>query len=130
MSNFPSVENFAEQEFACKCGCKAVDMRPDFIISLQSARNRSSTKFTITSGYRCAKHNATVGGRTTSSHLKGCAADIAADNAPALWDILSSLIAAGFVRIGIGSDFVHVDSDIGKTPRLVWLYPWKEGKDV
>ena len=35
---------------------------------------------------------------------------------------MSSLIRAGFKRIGIGSTFIHVDLDLDKPQNVFWLY--------
>lgn len=96
-------------------------MEEGFLAILDRARGMANTPFVITSGYRCEKHNKEVGGSHTSSHLKGCAVDIAAPDSVARGQILRGLILAGFRRIGIGQDFIHVDSDAAK-PNAVWTY--------
>jgi len=39
-------------------------------------RRAAGAPITVTSGFRCAKHNARVGGAQTSRHMIGCASDI------------------------------------------------------
>ena len=36
--------------------------------------------------------------------------------------ILGGLAEAGFVRIGLGDGFIHVDSDQDKAQPVIWLY--------
>ena len=43
---------------------------------LDDARHKAGVSFVITSGVRCSSHNRAVGGKKSSSHLKGLAADI------------------------------------------------------
>ena len=47
---------------------------------LEPARAKYGRPIVITSGYRCAKLNAAVGGVPKSYHIKGMAADIRIDN--------------------------------------------------
>ena len=64
-----------KEDFQCKCGCGQVkcDSRIfDFIAAL----GRKAMKFNISSGFRCIKHNADVGGVPTSQHIRGVAVDV------------------------------------------------------
>lgn len=98
------------------------NMDQDFLEMLDEARSRAGVPFAITSGYRSEEHNASVGGQRDSSHLKGCAADIVAYTSRDRFLIVTALLEAGFDRIGIGEDFIHVDSDWEKAGNLVWTY--------
>lgn len=89
---------------------------------LDRAREYADTPFIVTSAYRCEEHNKNVGGKPTSSHLKGFAVDISCPTSTARSKILPALIKAGFTRIGIGSNFIHVDDDISKPTNLIWTY--------
>jgi uncharacterized protein YcbK (DUF882 family) len=97
-------------------------MDGNFLDQLDKARGYAGTSFVISSGYRCPAHNKAVGGSETSSHLKGLAADIVVKNSGQRYKILSGLIKAGFNRIGIGSTFIHADTDYLKTLDVIWLY--------
>ncbi len=117
------TKNFSRHEFACKCGCGKDNIDLDFVETLQRIRDLTSYKMKINSGTRCRKHNATkrVGGKPTSSHLKGVAVDIACKSSKKRYELLS-LLGDEFHRIGIGKDFIHVDSDWTKTPEVTWVY--------
>lgn len=100
--------NFSELELACKC-CNMLYYRQDLIDKLEALRKAAGNRpVTINSGYRCAKHNAAVGGVSTSQHLLGKAADIeVAGLAPAKVAELAEKV--GFGGIGLYDSFCHVD---------------------
>lgn len=74
-------EHFKRSEF--KCGCKGkhcdgypVEMNKKVISILEKLREYYGNKpITVTSGIRCKKHNANVGGVSNSAHMDGDAAD-------------------------------------------------------
>ncbi len=73
------TKNFNLDEFQCKCGCKMPfnvekNIR-ELAENLQVLRNKVGG-LTLTNAYRCAKHNAKVGGVKNSQHVKGVAADL------------------------------------------------------
>ena len=98
------------------------NMDEGFLDSLDNARTIAGIPFIITSAWRSPEHNKKVGGTPNSSHLKGLAVDIVADDSRKRFTILQALIAAGFTRIGIAKTFIHVDGDTEKDPRVTWLY--------
>ena len=97
-------------------------MNLEFLKMLDSARHLADTPFIINSGYRTAEHNKKVGGIKSSSHLKGLAVDIKIINSIQRFKILNALLSVGFVRVGIGSNFLHVDFDLTKGQNIIWLY--------
>ena len=112
--------NFKPDEFNCKCGKNKMDR--DFVNKLNEARIISDIPYVITSGFRCKRHNKAVGGTFTSSHMKGLAVDISAKNSRQKFLIVKGLMQAGFTRIGIGENFVHVDDDKEKDKKIIWSY--------
>jgi zinc D-Ala-D-Ala carboxypeptidase len=97
------------------------EMDKEFLFKLDEARMLAGTPFKITSGYRTQKHNKKVGGVKGSSHIKGCAVDIAVNSGLQRSAIVCALIKAGFTRLGIAKTFVHVDLDKEKQ-QSIWLY--------
>lgn len=93
-----------------------------FLSKLDDARKLAGVPFKITSGYRTESHNRRVGGVRNSSHTKGLAADIACSSGTNRFAIVNALIMAGFNRIGIAKNFVHVDLDASKTQFTIWTY--------
>ena len=113
---------FEDKEFNQE-GVIVVDkMNPSFVERLNLARSYSSIPWILTSSWRDDEHNKDVGGKPTSSHPKGIAVDIAAMSSRAKWIIINALIKAGFTRIGIGSNFIHADTDKTKVQNVIWTY--------
>ena len=99
-----------------------LNMDRSFLSMLDNARDIAKTPFKITSGYRTKSRNQIVGGGEGSSHTKGVACDIACSDSRARFIIIQSLLEAGFTRIGIASNFIHVDSDCEKSQNVIWTY--------
>lgn len=93
-----------------------------FIKKLTQARIIANIPFIINSGYRSKSHNAKVGGKKNSSHLKGLAVDIKCTNSRDRYIIIKALLDCGFNRIGINKSFIHVDLDESKSHQVSWLY--------
>ena len=115
------MRNFEMSEFACHC-CGKIVMDETFLEKLDRARELAGTPFKIVSGYRCQAHNIAVGS-TSKNHVHGKAADIAATVGPQRGMILRGLVKAGFKRIGIDKQFIHVDDMTTEgSPESCWLY--------
>lgn len=107
--------HFVEREFACK-HCGRVRVSPHLVQHLERLRALVGRPCNIVSGYRCAEHNAAVGGASRSRHLHGDAADLIRGYAT-----LDQAVAAGFTGIGTrGIYAVHVDVRPGPAAR--WRY--------
>lgn len=114
---------FKLSEFTCLCCGKGSDIiKYTFVKKLDNARDIAGIPFKITSGYRCPLHNAEVGSKPTSSHIRGIACDIHVKGSVERFAIVNGLIKAGFTRIGIGKNFIHVDTDYKKPPYVIWTY--------
>lgn len=119
---------FEMPEFYCKCGkCGSVGVDRSLVHMLDEARGIAGVPMRINSGHRCDAHNRAVGGREGSTHTLGLAADIACTSSPQRWAMLTALIEAGFNRIGVSSNFIHVDIDDAATTKqrpsgVVWTY--------
>lgn len=110
----PRHGKFKDSEFLCKCGkCgRGIEwMRAETLSKLYKARDLAGIPFTINSAYRCEVHNAAVGGKQQSAHLRGRAIDIDYTTPEQGFTILKALIDAGFTHIGINYDktFIHAD---------------------
>ena len=97
-------------------------MSNEIISMLDVVRKKYGKALDINSGFRTPKHNAEVGGKVTSSHLKGLAVDISCTNSNDRFLLEGILREVGFTRIGMGSTFIHVDIDKEKTQKVLWTY--------
>lgn len=116
------TQNFKLREFACKgdkhtCGgCGAVSISPGFaelVARLQALRTKVGKPVNVTSGYRCAKHDAAVGSSSSPGrgpHTTGTAADIWWDGA-SVDQMAETAKSVGFTGIGryYKQGFIHVD---------------------
>ena len=93
-----------------------------FIRLLDQCRDSCGFPFRITSGYRTPEHNAEVGGKSESAHTKGRAADIAVITGSQRFTVIRVALGLGFRRIGIGSNFIHLDTDSDLPQGVIWTY--------
>jgi zinc D-Ala-D-Ala carboxypeptidase len=110
---------FAEKEFACRC-CGVSKVDDSFLEMLNDARRIADIPFSISSGYRCPKHDAAVGGK--GNHDTGKASDVKCDNSSDRIKMISAFLKAGFTRIGIAKTFIHVDTCEDKPQHVCWVY--------
>jgi len=122
------MRNFNLKEFdSPDLSGSGLNMDKDFLSMLDNARDIAKTPFKITSGYRTKEHNIAIYKKLgkkpiESSHLKGLACDIACSDSRARFLIINALLKAGFTRIGIANNFIHVDSDCEKSQNVIWTY--------
>jgi len=117
--------HFRLDEFACKC-CGEGGIKDETFHLIEAARVIADVPFVVTSGYRCEKKQGELvaAGRSkwTSSHPKGYAVDIYAANNKHRMDIIRGVLAAGFTRIWMGKNWIHVDNDPDKPAGLFGHY--------
>lgn len=103
-------KHFDSEEFACKCCGKSL-VKSSLVELLEKIRSVAGLPITITSGYRCKKHNAAVGGAKNSQHVQGIAADIKIKGMTPkqVADIAKKLMPKSG-GIGIYETWCHVDT--------------------
>ena len=94
---------------------------PKLVEMLDRARGFSHYPFIITSGKRTALQNDAAGGVSDSSHLRGLAVDLRCRGSQARFDMISSLLLAGFRRIGAYDRHLHVDCDETLPQAVLWV---------
>jgi len=114
-------KHFKLDEFRCPC-CNDLIIDEHLVDMLDVARETAGIPFIITSGYRCVKHNESIGGKPNSAHLRGQAADIGCVDSRSRYAIVRALLEAGFMRIGIAPNFIHCDIDYSKPHPVIWVY--------
>ena len=116
------IKYFTDEEFGCPCGC-GIKLISQFLVSkLDVARAVYGRPIVVNSGFRCYTHNLAVGGKVTSSHRRGLAADIKVANSTDRFELVVVLLSVGFKRIGIGDGLIHVDVDPRKAQKVMWDY--------
>lgn len=108
----------------CPC-CGVAGMQPVLVMALTDLEKAWGSELMITSGYRCEKRNAEVGGAPKSYHMTGLAVDLAKPKE--FLKLLELAKGIGFTGFGVGSTFVHLDMRPGKV--TCWRYTDK-GKTV
>jgi len=120
-----NIKYFNLSEFDCPTDSgSGENMCLEFLGKLDKARELAGIPFKINSGYRTTEHNTAVGGVKNSSHTNiPCnAADIHIKDSASRYKIIQSAIKVGFNRIGIGKNFIHLDTDKKKSPNIIWHY--------
>ena len=97
------------------------NMNKNFLFVLDEAREFAGIPFVINSAYRSPNHPLSVK-NPSSSHIKGLAVDIKANDNATRFKIVEALIRVGFTRIGIADTFIHVDLDFDKRQNIIWTY--------
>ena len=85
---------------------------------LDKFRELMGVPLKVNSGYRNPNVNALVNGASMSFHTAGSGFDISTVGHDRK-KLVKMAIAAGFTGIGLGANFIHVDTG----PRRVWPYP-------
>lgn len=114
--------HFRRSEFACRCGCGADGVDEKLVATLELVRETLGSPLRIVSGVRCPAHNRAVGGTSESAHLSGLAADVAVASGRERFLLIDLAIAAGFRRVGVARDFVHLDLAKNLPSPALWLY--------
>ncbi len=113
-------EHFSEDEFRCKCAAKGyreedgfcggkVWVSPELVAMLEALRARLGGRtMLISSGCRCPKYNAIIGGSPRSQHVEGKAADIVVSGVRPN-EVAAEAERMGFGGVGRYDAFTHVD---------------------
>lgn len=120
---------FSKAELQCKC-CGVEKMQPEFMRKLITLREFLGFPLTVTSAYRCAKHNSEVSSTGNNGpHTTGQAIDIAVYGEQA-YNLIRYAQAFHFSGIGIkqtgpyAGRFVHIDD---LTEGQGFMRPWVWG---
>lgn len=108
-------KHFDRSEFACRCGGKYCngfpkEMQPKLITVADRVRDHFDVPVIVSSGVRCSRHNAAVGGVSNSRHLDGKAMDFDVPGKTSA-QVLAYVQKQPEIRYAyaIDGDYVHMD---------------------
>ena len=106
------TKNFSQKEFECPC-CGQLVIEQGLLDKIQTIRDLMERPLLITSGYRCAEYNESIGGATLSQHRLGRACDISTKDWGG-WTLYKFLkLAIKYdLSVGIYDQHLHVDNRI------------------
>lgn len=117
--------HFDRAEFACRDGCGFASVDQRLIDGLEELRALLDAPITISSGCRCPKHNAAVGGSPNSRHMLGQAADIFVRlgalyvSPQQIYEHARGVRQFGGFGVDMERHFLHVDT---RGQRATWRY--------
>ncbi len=105
---------FKDAELRCRC-CQGLIIQWQSLQRLYHMRILCGFPIYIQSAYRCTKHNEAIGGVHNSSHTRGYAYDIYTHDPNFRYHLVKAAFTAGFTRIKIYKNHIHVDDDPSAT---------------
>jgi zinc D-Ala-D-Ala carboxypeptidase len=89
---------------------------------LQNIRYAYGKPMHVNSGYRCSVHNAEVGGKPDSAHLRGFAADIDCPDNHERYLLIRAGMKSLCTRMeaNVGKGWVHFDCDDSKPKEVIF----------
>lgn len=108
------IVHFRREEFACKCGqfCDGwpAEMDRRVVEAADAVRTHFGAAAIVSSGLRCPRHNANVGGVSNSRHMQGKAMDFRISGKTAR-EVLSFVQQLPQIRYAyaINDRYVHMD---------------------
>lgn len=118
-----TAKYFVDAEFRqCNPPCSIEDMEQDFLDVLDAIREKAGIPLVLNSAYRPVSHEKKQGRAGTSAHTYGLAVDIRCSSDVNRWKIISAAIECGVTRIGVSSNFIHIDISAKHTQCVVWTY--------
>jgi hypothetical protein len=121
-------------EYVCPCcGATPYDTESpahrELFEAYEDIRATLNRPLRITSGFRCPKHNADIGGEPLSIHLFGLALDIDAVDVGEVETLVTAVnLVAPNLRMGVYmkvGTFIHIDTGYRIVPRV--LQAWRIG---
>ena len=114
---------FKPEEFEnCLVPCKMEDCQESALLRLDRLRALCGFPIILNCAYRSPEYDKSQGRSGNSAHCRGLAFDIRYKNSEQLAYIIACAQKVGFLRIGIGKKFVHLDCDLEKPCPRIWLY--------
>jgi len=124
----PVAHFFQRYEIVCRCGCGLSSMYPLQLVNLDNLRRSINHPLLVTSGCRCQRHNAIVGGEINSMHLPDFhgmthATDIVVPEYvmfQTMEDEMEEIWSFGGIGKYLKNGFIHWDTGIGRENFRRW----------
>ena len=114
---------FKPEEFEkCVPSCKMEQCDEVALQRLDRLRSLCGFPIKLNSAYRSPEFDKSKNRSGNSAHCRGLAFDVSCRNAGQRAYIVATAQKVGFLRIGIGATFVHLDCDYSKPYPRIWLY--------
>lgn len=113
----------------CTPKCDVSMLNPKLVDMIIMAQKMSGHPFLITSAFRSREWELSKGRKGTSSHCRysdgnpcSLAVDVRTVDSHTRFKVVVAAAMAGFERIGIGKNFVHLDIDNNKAHPIIFHY--------
>ena len=118
-----TAKYFKESEFkACTPSCSLQNMDQKFMQSLDALRSVAGIPLVLNCAYRSVEWDKAKGRSGNSAHTRGKAVDIRCTTTQNRMKIVKAALAIGIRRIGIGKNFIHVDTDTSLPQDVIFHY--------
>ena len=123
-------KNFQLAEFVCRCGCGGVVVDTRLILALEEIRTMVGGPVYVSSGFRCRRHNWSIGGVPDSYHTQGLAADITCPNLDRLNEAARLSVWVKGMGVNRAKNFVHIDvrNGVPQGDKVIFTYPDSDPK--
>ena len=126
MARVKSSKYFSEAELRCKqYPEESQGMDADFMVWLDTLRERMGEPIVLNSAERTAKHSAEAkkADPAAGAHVLGCAVDVRIPNSQYRHRLIKLAFGMGVEGFGMEGPFVHLDMFSGKPGRpCAWAY--------
>lgn len=125
MKNKKKIESryFAEAEFQrCTPACSLQDMDRASMWIFDAVREAAGIPLVINCAYRSPEWDRSKGRSGNSAHCRGMAIDIRCTTSSNRMKIIAAAVEVGVKRIGIGKNFIHLDTDDSLAQNVIWHY--------
>lgn len=113
---------FSEEEFLnCSPSCMLSDMDSDFLRKLDSFREYCGFPLVLNCAFRSRSYDVSKGRSGESMHCRGRAVDIRCNDSHTRAVLVFKALSSGF-RVGVGSNFVHIDDKPSHSGIILWTY--------
>lgn len=125
MKNKEKIESryFAEAEFQrCTPACSLQDMDRASMWIFDAVREAAGIPLVINCAYRSPEWDRSKGRSGNSAHCRGRAIDIRCTTSENRMKIIAAAVEVGVKRIGIGKNYIHLDTDDSLPQNVIWHY--------